>query len=283
MEINTLIKDYQRRSGAAMAIILIFLLIGSALTFSQPLKYRSKSRLLIVQDISADPYTVSRSNQYLSNLFSEIIYSGSFFDLAANNDSFDIDKNYFSGNYKKQMESWKKSVEAKSIGDSGILEISVYHQNPAQAKQISLAINSTLMNQSFNYQGDSQQRTDFRVIDQPIISDYPVKPNVIANLLASLILGFIFSLIYIYLFPDKKQKLIVKKKERVLAERHPDYQASISLVDEKEDGSQKITLKEEYYRPEPSIRPPFDLDEQDDESEEKEGFQFDGNMKNILK
>lgn len=207
MELNILFKIVKKRSGTIFSIILIFFLLGAVFTFSQPLKYRSRTRLLIIQNISADPYTVSKSNQYLSNLFSEVIYSSSFFDLASNNNQFSIDKNYFSGNYKNQMKTWTKTVEAKSTGDTGIMEINVYHQNPVQAKQISLAINNTLMTESFNYQGNNQSQIKFNVIDQPIISDYPVKPNIIANLGSSLIFGFIFSILYVYMFPSRKEKI----------------------------------------------------------------------------
>lgn len=280
MEINTFLKLYQKRSGAVLAIILIFLVIGAAFTFSQSLKYRSKSRLLIVQNISADPYTVSKSNQYLSGLFSEIIYSGSFFDLMTSNSQFNVDKNYFSGNYKKQMETWKKTVEAKSVGDSGIMEISVYHKDPAQAKQISLAINNTLMTQSFNYQGESQSQAEFNVIDQPIVSDYPVKPNVVANLLSALVFGFIFSLLYIYLFPNtKKVKINNVQTSNIMS----NYQASIKIEDKPNTNYEKVTLKEEYYTPRQNDYVPNNLPSEELEEEGISEFSFQGNIGNILK
>jgi len=289
MEVISFLKQCRERSNLIIAIVLAFLLVGAALTFSQPLKYRSQSRLLIVQNISADPYTISKSNQYLGTLFSEIIYSGSFFDLMASDPQFKVDKNYFSGNYKKQMETWRKTVEAKSVGDSGILEISVYHQDPAQAKQISLAVNNTLMTQSFNYRGENQGAIKFNAIDQPIVSDYPVKPNVVANLAGALILGFIFSLVWVYLFPAQARNSLKREVraegERLIARyQGPDYQASINLVNNEKENYEEISWKEKYYRELQPLKAVSELDEgQENDDEDSDGFSAQGNIRNILK
>jgi uncharacterized protein involved in exopolysaccharide biosynthesis len=62
-------KDFARllkkRKTTVISITLIFVIIGLIITLAQPLKYRSKSRLLILQsNTSSDAYTVSRSNEY---------------------------------------------------------------------------------------------------------------------------------------------------------------------------------------------------------------------------
>ena len=293
MELNTLLKIVKKRSGAVMAIVLIFLISGSALTFSQPLKYRSRSRLLIISNLSADSYTVSKSNQYLSNLFSEVIYSSSFFDLTSNNSQYSIDKNYFNGSYKKQMKTWINTVETRSTGDSGILEISVYHQNPAQAKQISLAINNTLMTKSFNYQGTNQEQIKFNVIDQPIVSDYPVKPNIISNLSASLIFGLIFSLIYVYLFPSRKEKLVRRISENLNHNSRPQAKANYGL--NHQEATKRVPKNINYTSPEGAYRPdylyknsdnlpPRKLETETENTNDSvdQDFEVRGNMRNIL-
>jgi len=216
MEINTFIKLLQRRQKTIWSFVVIILIINLVVTFTQPLKFTSKSRLLVAQNtMGADPYAVSRSSEYLGNLFSQVVYSGSFFNLVANSE-FNIDKGYFNGNSSKQMKKWNKTVSAKSLGDTGIISISVYHPDPYQARQITLAINNVLINKNSNYQGLGNL-VKVNVIDQPIVSSFPNKPNMVSNTLLALIGAFIFSLIYLYYFPEERHafQLIRTRRKRV--------------------------------------------------------------------
>ncbi len=208
MEINHFWHLLKTRKSVILSTWLIFIILGSLITFLQPLKYEAKSRLLIVQNVAGiDPYTVSKSNQYLSSLFAQVVHSNSFFDLVTNSSNFDIDKSYFQSTYKKQMEVWEKSIAASSLNDTGIIEISIYHPNPYQAKELALAANDVLINQGFNYQGGGDN-IKVKIIDQPLVSDYPVKPNIIFNLIAFSLLGLIAGASYLYFFPNQVIRII---------------------------------------------------------------------------
>lgn len=186
------------------SIVLGCFILVFGLTFIQPLKYSVRSRLLISQNLSgADPYTVSKSNQYLSNLFSQVVYSSSFFNLATDA-GFNIDTDYFGDTYKQRMKTWKKTIEARNVGDTGILEIYIYHADTYQAQQIALAVNQTLMSKSFNYQRGGDQ-VSIAVIDQPLTSSFPVKPNIILNFFAAIFLGVASASFWIFFFPEAKK------------------------------------------------------------------------------
>lgn len=177
----------------------IILVAGVSLLF--PLRYEAQSRLLITQDTGvADAYTVSRSNEYLGNLFSQVARSSSFFDLAMNS-QYNIDQNYFKGNYEQKMKMWRNTVQTQTLSDSGIIEINVYHTDPYQAQQVALAVNDILMNKNTNYQGNGD-KVKINIIDQPLVSSYPVKPNLIQNTALAAILSFVFALFYIYILPE---------------------------------------------------------------------------------
>lgn len=202
MDLNVFLKLLKKRQKTIWSFIIIFLIISLIFTFIQPLKYSSKSKLLVIQSASgADPYTVSKSNEYLGNLFSQVVYSSSFLDMVTNS-QFNIQKDYFSNSSAKRMKIWEKTVSARSQGDTGIVSVVVYHPDPYQAEQISLAINDVLINKNFNYQGLGDL-VKVNVIDQPIISNYPVKPNVILNTLLAIFGGLIFSLFYLYFLPEE--------------------------------------------------------------------------------
>lgn len=206
MEITNFIKLAKRRQGAIATAIIIFLLIAVAVTFSQPLKYRVSSRLLIMSDGSiSDPYVIAKSNQYLSSLLSEAAYSGSFFQLLTAS-NYDINWNYFNGDYKQQTKKWKQSIMARNVNDTGVMEVEIYHPDPEQAKQIAYAVNNALITQNNVYQG-STTGLRVKVIDEPTVSSYPVKPNAILNIGAAIFFGFAFGLVYVYYFPvSRKEK-----------------------------------------------------------------------------
>lgn len=250
MELETLIKNLKKRKSLLLSITLLVLALVAVITFLQPLKYSVKSRLLIAQNISgADPYTVSKSNQYLSNLFSQVIYSSSFFDLV-NNAGYNIDDSYFGYNYKRQMKTWKKTVRARSVGDTGILEVYVYHPNTYQAQQISLAVNHVLINQSSNYQ-KAGNHVSISVIDQPLTSNYPVKPNIILNLIFGLIIGLSSTILYIYLFPIKNQ---VKTKVKINTNSYaPNNLPGFEQREQDEIKKRKLEFEEEEEIPKGDI------------------------------
>jgi capsular polysaccharide biosynthesis protein len=270
MEVKDFFLLIKKRKGTIFNFVLAFLIIAAAITFSQPLKYQASTRLLIVQDNKdADPYTISKSNQYLGDLFSQVVYSGTFFDLVTNS-SFDVDKTYFSGEYKNQIKLWKKTVSAVSNSDTGIIEIDTYQPNPYQANQLALAVNDVLINKNYIFQG-SNSNIKINVIDPPTVSTFPVKPNIPLNLGAALILGFFSGLIYVYLVPVSKKKrrqneLLQELRQQIATERA--FEASPVIQNE--------THTNEAYDNEV-----YDREVPDDIKADSKKINFSGNINNI--
>ncbi|MFZ2310480.1 MAG: hypothetical protein WAW11_02965 [Patescibacteria group bacterium] len=206
----------KKRYITIIGIVLFFVIIALAGTLLQPLKYRSKTRLLIAQsNMTTDAYAIARSNQYIGGLISEVVYSGAFLDSLESSDAV-FDRNYFNGTYKQNIKKWKKTVFARSGGDSGIIDIEIYHPDPSEAKKISLAVNELIISGKGPYQFANNQ-VKITTIDQPIISSFPVKPNIPLNLLASIIFGLSFSLSYIYFFPQSQTEKLLEKRKKVAA------------------------------------------------------------------
>jgi len=278
MEINTFFKLIRHRQKTIWSFVVIILIISLIITFTQPLKFTSKSRLLVAQNtMGVDPYAVSRSSEYLGSLFSQVVYSGSFFNLVANSE-FNIDKSYFNGNSSKQMKKWNKTVSAKSLGDTGIISISVYHTDPNQAKQITLAINDVLIKKNSNYQGLGNL-VKVNVIDQPIVSEYPNKPNAILNTALALIAGFVFSLIYIYYFPEEKYafKLIRTRRNRTV--KHKRTAAPIEEFKKTYQHQNNANINIEHLENINSLieKKPFENTER-----EEEKIEYRGDINNII-
>ncbi len=202
MEFNDFKNLLKRKTGTIFS--LSFLLIALVMIFSLlgGLKYSSQSKLLVVQNTgNADAYAVSRSNEYLGNLLSEVVYSGSFFNLVISNPQYKVAQEYFSGTYSERLKLWRKSISTKTIADTGIIEVSIYHPNPDQARLISLAVNDVLINSNANYHGGDGVKVS--ILDQPLVSNYPDQPNLVLNFVFALALGLFLSFIFIYLYPEE--------------------------------------------------------------------------------
>ena len=172
--------------------ILMFALLGLVLaliiSFVQPLRYSSTARLLILQDIgsSVDAYTASRAEERIADNLSTIIYTSTFFDQVMDA-GFSIDEGQFPEDDSKRRKQWSKTVKATVARGSGLLTISVYNQDVVEAEQIVRAIAYVLTERVDEY--TSGGSVSVQLVDEPLNSNWPVQPNVLANTLSGFILG----------------------------------------------------------------------------------------------
>ncbi|MDD4271409.1 MAG: hypothetical protein PHF50_01245 [Patescibacteria group bacterium] len=208
-------KDYlaliSRKKGTMASFVFIFVILAIILSLAQPFKYGSSSQVLIIQNsVNSDPYLASKSTEYLSNILAKVVSSNSFFENVLNSGYY-IDKNYFGNTIKGQMKTWSKTVSAKAINDSGIISLDVYHTDRSQAELINRAVAYTLQTKHGLYHGGGDN-VSIKVIDEPITSNYPVKPNLVLNFGLALALGLIFFGVYVYLFPEEKYNVRLMPK-----------------------------------------------------------------------
>jgi capsular polysaccharide biosynthesis protein len=215
MELKNFIHSLKIKQRAFWLIVVGVFLVSFIITIVQPLKFGTESRLMVSQNIApgADLYTISKSNEYLSNSLARVVTSNAFFNDTMSGD-FGIDKSYFSTDLKQQIEQWRKTVEASPLADSGIILINVYHPDHYQAQQIARAINYTLKTKAGSYFNSNSNTFYIRVLDEPVVSTWPIKPNVVTNLLSGLLLGFALALFYVYLVSSDEGELITVLPER---------------------------------------------------------------------
>ena len=272
----------KKKRGTIASLVFIFLILALILTVIQPFKYGSGSQVLIIQNsASPDPYLASKSTEYLSNILSKIIYSNSFFENVLNSGYY-VNKNYFGETIKNQMKVWSKTVSAKAVNDSGIISLNVYHTDRSQAELINRAVAYTLQTKHGLYHGGGEN-VSIKVIDEPITSNYPVQPNLILNFGLALVLGLVFSLVYIYLFPEERNVRFMPK----FAAR----KAEVSLLEESELAP--VAFRSEVAPTEILSAPEYGFRENADETENNNFDNYDdldireeivkhGNMKNIF-
>lgn len=184
------------RTGVVAAFAGLGLLLSLVVSFVQPLKYSSTVRLLVLQDVGAtvDAYTATRSEERIAENLTNIIYFTTFFDQVMNA-GFSIDEKSFPTQDYKRRREWAKTVSASVSRGSGLLNITAYSRNVAEAEQIARAVAFVLTEHADEY--NSGGAVEVKLIDAPLNSRFPVKPNIFANAVSGLVLGGLVGCAYV--------------------------------------------------------------------------------------
>ena len=177
-----------RHFTTVMWFAVFGILLGVGLSFLHPMEHRASIRLLVTQDsISADAYTASRSAERVADELVSVLHSSAFFDsvMGAN---FNIDEAQFSDDDSRRRKAWENMLDASVQRRTGLLSVDVYNEDPAQGEQISQAVAFVLSQQGWRY--TSGGNVSIRLIDEPLVSKYPVRPNISYNGFLGLVIGF---------------------------------------------------------------------------------------------
>ena len=195
----------ERRWKTITVAGLICMLIAGGLSFLRPLEYSSSSRLLIIQkaSLNLDPYTAIQSAERIADNLSQVIYTSVFFDRVMNA-GFQIDKTYFNANENKRRTQWAKMVTTVVTHSTGFLEITVYHTDPSQASEIGRAIAYVMTTEGNNYIGGHDLQ--IQLVDTPLQSRYPVRPNILLNAFLGAVIGVLLSALYLIIGEARKHR-----------------------------------------------------------------------------
>lgn len=167
-----------------------------ALVFSviQPLEYSATTKVAITQDIGGvDSYTAGRSAERVADDLSEAMYFSVFYDAIIDNFS-DIDESYFGDNVRKRRQKWAKSVDTSVSRGNGTLTIRAFHVNSQQAELLARSLASYVETDGWRYVSGSGSISNIRVVDEVIVSRFPVRPNILLNMFSGFVVGSLFAI-----------------------------------------------------------------------------------------
>lgn len=188
---------------------VVAMIVAVGLSFTQKLKYSSTVRMLIIQpsSLNVDPYTAIRSAEQIGNNLAQVVYTTDFFAKVTNAPNFNIDPTYFPDNDAKRRKLWSQTVSVKVENGTGLLNITVYHPDKDQATAIAQAIAYVMTNYGASYVGGTG--LEIKLVDEPLVSNFPVKPNIPVNGFTGLVLGALFGAVYVIL-TDKSRKYLIE-------------------------------------------------------------------------
>ena len=212
MELQDIIQFIKRKWQTVAVFALVLAGLAFMASVAMPQKYRAEQRLLLVQSYAedVDPYAATRSTEYLTNLLTEVMYSEKFLGQVIDT-GYGISNDLFPEVPKKRKKFWQKTIATRVIGDTGIIDVSVYHADSYVAEQLALAIGDVLTKQHGDYHSRGRAVV-IQTIDQPTVSLKPVQPNIPLTTGAGAVLGVVAGLAFIYLFPNREIRLIVSRE-----------------------------------------------------------------------
>ena len=198
--------DAIRRGWKRIAVFAVATAaFAAAVSFAFPLRYGATMRLLMIQSqlSAADPYTAIKASERISDNLAQILYTTDFYDKVMEA-QFNVDESYFAGDERRERRRWKDAISTQVLRGSGMLDVTVYHTDPDQAEQISQAIAFVLTTEGWEYIGGGDLQV--RVVDEPLVSRWPVRPNVPANAFMGLVLGGIAGTGYVAMRAGRRRR-----------------------------------------------------------------------------
>ena len=99
---------------------------------------------------------------------------------------------------------WRKTVDATVSRGSGLLSITTYHADVRQAEQIVRAVSFVLTNRVSEF--TSGGNVIVRLIDAPLNSRWPVKPNIPTNIASGFFLGAFVGMAYVFVQTERLRR-----------------------------------------------------------------------------
>lgn len=190
--------------ASILIISLSVIVLALILSLIQPLQYRSRVEFLVIQkqSLTMDAYAASRASEKLASGLATVVRTKSFFDKVLNS-NYGISRTSFPEDEKELRKYWQKNITTSVSPETSLLQINVYQTNKKEANKIAAAIAYVLTNESSEYYGGGDS-VIIKVVNEPLASNYPVRPNVLMNSLTGFIIGLIISLAWIIYQENKK-------------------------------------------------------------------------------
>lgn len=179
-----------------VGLALIGAVLGLLFSFLLPFQRASTMRVLITQPSAAglDPYTAIKSTERVASSLSELVYTTTFFDNVLSQNK-EIDATYFPQDEQDRRTIWRKAIETSIAPGTGIMTISAFHRDAAQARLVVDGVAREMATQTPNYFGYNIR---VQIIDAPLDSRWFARPqfgqNALIGLAAGLLLGIVLAL-----------------------------------------------------------------------------------------
>lgn len=167
-------------------------LLSAGVSILFPWQYSAESQVLIIsRDRSGvDPYTQSKAAERIGENLAQVMQTDDFRNKVMNSPSASFDKTRWTDlTDRKQIKKWQKDVVGQMLYGTSLMKVTVYStKNDVLA--LASAITETLTAHGWEYVGGD---VAIKTVNQPIVSQWIAKPNILLNGLLGFLAGVILS------------------------------------------------------------------------------------------
>jgi capsular polysaccharide biosynthesis protein len=181
-------------------IFFLGLLVGIVSVLASllfPLEFRADAQVLIISRsrYGVDPYTVAKSAERIGESIAQVVSTNDFYNKVIAQPQYTLDLSKFTDvNERVKRKRWDEAVDASVVYGTGVLNISAYHKVPDQARQLAGAVADTLIAHAVDYVGGD---VSFKILNQPVSTAIPVRPNLLINFGAGFLLGALLAVFWV--------------------------------------------------------------------------------------
>jgi len=171
-------------------VLIAMLSVAVSLLF--PWKYSAQSQVLIIsRDRSGvDPYTQSKAAERIGENLAQVMQTDDFKGKVLENPSATFDKTRWSNlSDRKQKKQWQKDVVGQMLYGTSLMNITVYSSKD-DVLPLASAVTETLTTHGWEYVGGD---VAIKTVNQPIVSQWITKPNIILNAVLGFFAGMVLS------------------------------------------------------------------------------------------
>lgn len=184
----------RRNWGLMILFGFLFATISFSLLFIAEKNFKVKTNFLIVQkqSVAQDVYTLSRSNEYITNMMQESVYSELFINEAIATGM--INDSLLPTNRQDRLKEWKAMVNVSKSFQGNVLIVDVQHNNQRSALKISQAVLEVLVKKNYLFRSGTPEDVEVRILSGPIDERSPSFTTVllvVGN-------GFFFGILFIF-------------------------------------------------------------------------------------
>lgn len=188
----------------AILLTTVITFAGSAIfTVTQPMEYRAQFTVLVLEkNPNLDGYAAAKAAERLSQSLAKAITTAAFADSVYNQikDNPNLQGNpIISADPQVRQDAWRQEVATLAQPDVGQVKVMIYQKDQSIAGILANAISIATVGLGNDYLS-SGNTVSLKVVDYPLTSKVPVRPNIFVNLAAGIFVGLAGSMIFISLF-----------------------------------------------------------------------------------
>lgn len=171
---------------------VLIAILSAAVSLLFPWQYSAESQVLIIsRDRSGvDPYTQSKAAERIGENLAQVMQTDDFRSKVMESPSATFDKNrWINLTPRKQIKQWQKDVVGQMMYGTSLMKITVYSSKD-DVLPLASTVTETLTAHGWEYVGGD---VAIKTVNQPIVSQWITKPNILLNGLLGFLAGMILS------------------------------------------------------------------------------------------